>query len=108
MKKLIYLFSITIALSVLTSVSAKAATTITSYSSSSDQSLLSDLLDLLGFGGNSNSGSSYSGSNHNNSGTTAGTQLPINNGVVFLLIAGVTIGITTVRKYRVAPIENHI
>jgi hypothetical protein len=28
------------------------------------------------------------------------TNLPINNGVVFLLIAGVTIGVTTIKKYN--------
>ena len=32
--------------------------------------------------------------------TSASAKLPINNGIVFLMIAGVIIGITTLKKYK--------
>jgi len=73
MKKLIYLFSITIALTVFTSVKAKA-----------DDGSYSD---------------DHEGST---CGSTSTTQLPINGGVEFLMVAGVVIGIVTVQKYKTA------
>jgi len=36
---------------------------------------------------------------------TSNTQLPINNGIVFLMVAGVVIGITTVSKSKVAALK---
>jgi hypothetical protein len=106
MKKLIYLFAITIALNVFTSVSAKAATSTTS--SNNDQNLITEILDWLGLGGSSSSNSYSNNSSSNNNSNSASTQLPINNGIVYLLIAGVTIGIVTVKKYKVAAVENQI
>lgn len=112
MKKLIYLFSITIALTIFTSVNASAQTlpsntaTITAPGVMCD--FFTDWLNAI-FGnsgnnntsGNSTSGSTTSGST--NSGSTSGsTQLPINNGVVFLMIAGAAIGVVTLQRYKVA------
>ncbi|MGN6178744.1 MAG: hypothetical protein ACTHNW_06165 [Mucilaginibacter sp.] len=69
MKKLIYLLSITIALTVITSANAKA----------DDRSHDDHEGDSCG---------------------TPSTQLPINGGVEFLMVAGVVIGIVTVQKYK--------
>lgn len=104
MKKLIYLFSITVALSVF-SVNANAQTTSSATTTHVAApgvmaDFLSDLLGaIFGNGGSSSGGNTGSGS----TGTTNGsTQLPINNGVVFLFIAGAAIGVVTVYKYKVA------
>jgi hypothetical protein len=106
MKKLIYLLSITIALTVFTSVNASAKTLAPFNNNTATVApgvmcdLVGDILGLLG--GGSNSGSN-SGSNcppaNGNGGSTA---LPINGSVEFLMIAGAIIGIATVQRYKIA------
>ncbi|MGN6178745.1 MAG: hypothetical protein ACTHNW_06170 [Mucilaginibacter sp.] len=103
MKKLIYLFSIAIALTIFTSTSASAQTLTPSVKAPGVMcDFLSDLLAAL-FGNNSNNTTTTTttsgGSNCNN---TPSTQLPINGGVEFLMIAGVIIGIVTVQRDKTA------
>jgi hypothetical protein len=102
MKKLIYLFSITIALTLFTSVSANAQTLAPSATKAPGVmcDFLSDLLSMF-FGSSTNTTSTTTTTT--NSGSTCGstsTQLPINGGVEFLMIAGVIIGVVTVQRYK--------
>jgi hypothetical protein len=100
MKKHIYLFSVVMLASTLfMAAPAKASTiTIATTTSNTSNSLLGDLLGLLGFGGTP--------ANPGNTGTTggSGTQLPINNGVVFLMAAGLVVGITAVKKNKLTKL----
>jgi len=106
MKKLIYLLSITVVLTVFTSVSANAQTLTSSSNTTSVApgvmcDFLSDLLNALF--GNSGSTTTNNGNITTNSGSTCNTgstQLPINGGVEFLMAAGVIIGIVTVQRYK--------
>lgn len=105
MKKLIYLFSITVALTIFTSVNASAKTsTLPANAASVAPGVMCDLFsDIWGI----IFGTGSTGTNNNNHGntTTGSTQLPINNGVVFLTIAGIVIGVTTLKRYKVANTE---
>lgn len=105
MKKLIYLLSITVALTIFSSSNASAKTLSSGATvSSAVPGVMCDLLgDILGsiFGNNNNhsgSGGSGSGGSGGNSGST---QLPINGGVEFLMIAGAIIGIATVQRHKI-------
>jgi hypothetical protein len=89
MKKQFYLFSIALVLSLFMSVSAKADS---NSNSNNDGGIIQQTLDLLGLGG--------SNSNSNPPANQGGTQLPINNGVVFLTIAGIAIGIVTLKRAK--------
>lgn len=105
MKKLIYLFSIAIALTAFTATSASAQTD----NGVGNDGINNGKSDHDGQGtdngqgndgqnnGNGNQGNNGQG-NDGSSSTTA--ALPINGGVAFLMIAGVTIGIVSVKKYR--------
>lgn len=109
MKKLVYLFSITVALTVFTSASASAQTLSSPAVTQSAPGVMCDFLsDLLGwlFGGSSSSSTttttttSSPATGSSNAASTPSTQLPINGGVVFLMAAGVIIGITTVQRRK--------
>ncbi|WP_183572437.1 hypothetical protein HDF18_04595 [Mucilaginibacter sp. X5P1] len=98
MKKHIYLFSVIMLASTLFMAAPANASTITvaTVTSNNSNSWLGDLLGLLGLDGPSGSG------NTGNTGNTggSGTQLPINNGLMFLMAAGVVIGITAIKKNK--------
>lgn len=95
MKKHFYLFAVMMLASTLfMAAPAKAATV--NPTNTNNQSLIGDILGLLGLGGSSSSGSnSGSGSN-----CPPSTQLPINSNIVFLMVAGVAIGVTTLGKNK--------
>jgi len=100
MKKLVYLFSITIALSIFTSASASAQTLAPSVKAPGVMcDFLSDLISAF-FGGSTNNTSTTTTNSGSNCGSTSTTQLPINGGVEFLMAAGVIIGIVTVQRYK--------
>jgi hypothetical protein len=106
MKKQFYFaLIIVIASTMFFSAPAKAQSTNNSTGVSSE-GFLGDILGWLGFGDGSSSSSSSSGktgTTTGTSGTTSGqssTALPINNGIVFLMLGGFAIGITTVAKAR--------
>jgi hypothetical protein len=104
MKKLICLFSFTLLLTA-SSLTASASTGTTT--TNGGDNLITSILDLLGLGGSGSGSGSTSGSTTtaNGGGTCSSTQLPINNGIVFLMIAGVAIGIVTLKKNNVKTAE---
>jgi hypothetical protein len=92
MKKNLYLFAIMFfALTLFVSAPAKA---VSSNSNNNSDSLVGGILNLLGLGSNNNN------NNNNKDKHKTSTALPINNGVEFLMIAGVIIGITSVNKAK--------
>lgn len=100
MKKQFYLFVvIVLASSILFAVPAKAQTAYKSAGTGSE-SFWDTLLGLFGLGGTS---SGKTGSTTGTSGTTSGQSgaaLPINNGIVFLMLGGFAIGISAVAKAK--------
>jgi len=100
MKKLIYLPSIIFALTVFTAVSANAQ----SWSSQNDQGQNQN--DQDNQDGHSNQGNHGDQDDHNHGhddgGDSSSTQLPINGGVEFLMVAGLIIGIIAVKRYKTA------
>jgi hypothetical protein len=92
MKKHIYLFSIIFALSVFSSVTAKADTT--SNSSSNSGGLVGDILGILGLGGSTTPTTPAPPC-----GTTA---LPIDSNIVLLTMAGVAVGVVSIKKAKQA------
>ena len=100
MKKHIYLFSVIFLLStILMAAPAKASTiTVTTPIVNTSNSLLDGILGLLGLEGTTNTGGSTTPAGG------SGTHLPINNGMIFLLLGGVAIGLTTINKNKLTKL----
>ncbi len=101
MKKKLYLFTIILIAVALFNVSTAKAE---NWAHDQDYS--------VGPGNNTSNNDNYSNNNHNNgpannggktsdnAPATSSTNLPINNGIVFLFIAGMVIGIVTIKKFK--------
>jgi len=99
MKKQFYLvLIIVLASTMFLSAPAKAQSTYKSTGVSSE-GFLGDILGWLGFGDGSSGKTGTTGTTGTTSGQSS-TALPINNGIVFLMLGGFAIGITTVAKAR--------
>lgn len=100
MKKLIHLLSIAIALTVFIASSASAQTDngLGNNGQNNGQSNQDGQGTDNGVG---NDGQNNGHGNHGHGqddGSDTSTQLPINGGIVFLMIAGITIGVVAVKK----------
>ena len=97
MKKQFYLLATIFVLSTAFMASPAKADTGSNSNSNSDNWLQDILNDLFGGSGSTTNSGSTSGSGTTGTGTS-GTALPINNGIVFLTIAGIAIGVVTVKN----------
>jgi ABC-type Zn2+ transport system substrate-binding protein/surface adhesin len=98
MKKLLYLFSITIALTAFTSISANAQAW--SSENNQDQNDQGNQDDHGNHGNQGDQDDHGHGHGRDDDGGTSSTQLPINGGVELLMAAGVIIGVVAVQRYK--------